>query len=323
MEIENIPLDISFIVVSWNAKKYLYECLSSVVKEAANYKSEIIVVDNASSDGAPEMVCERFPRVRLIENNENLGFAKANNIGIKESRGKYLVLLNSDVEVLPGCIALMLDYMERQEKIGILGPQVLDLSGGVQRSCMGFPTLWNSFCRAFALDTIFPKSRFFGQYLMTYWPHDSTREVDIINGCFWIVRRKALELVGPLDERFFIYGEDKDWCRRFWDAGWTVVYFHNAQVVHYGGASSSSAPVKFFIEMNRANLKYWSKHRGRLGQACFFVMMLLQHLIRYSASVVQYLMLPSKRSEAGFKIERSAALIRWLLSFDMNKKCTL
>ncbi|MDA8174672.1 MAG: glycosyltransferase family 2 protein [Nitrospiraceae bacterium] len=320
MQIDNQPVDISFIVVSWNAKEYLYKCLASIEKEAAGHRSEVIVVDNASSDGSQAMVRERFPQVKLIISRENLGFAKANNIGIRQSRGKYLALINSDVEVLPGCIGLMTGYMEEHGKTGILGPQILDTHKNVQRSCMGFPTLWNSFCRALALDTIFPKSRLFGGFELTYWPHNSTREVDIINGCFWLVRRSALQQVGVLDERFFIYGEDKDWCRRFWAQGWKIVYLHRACAIHYGGASSSNAPVKFFIEMNRANLKYWGKHHGRSAQACLIVMTVVQSVIRCLLASVQYLIWPSKRADAAFKIKRSAALLQWLLGTGIKKE---
>ncbi|MDA8089842.1 MAG: glycosyltransferase family 2 protein [Actinomycetota bacterium] len=320
MQTRNQPVDISFIVVSWNAKEYLYKCLASIEKEAAGYRSEVIVVDNASSDGSQAMVRERFPQVKLIDSKENLGFAKANNIGIRQSRGKYLALINSDVEVLPGCIGMMTGYMEEHRKTGILGPQILDAHKNVQRSCMGFPTLWNSFCRALALDAVFPKSRFIGSFEMTYWPHDSTREVDIINGCFWLVRRTALQQVGVLDERFFIYGEDMDWCKRFWDDGWKVEYFYQAKAVHYGGASSSNAPVRFFIEMNRANLKYWRKHHSRPAQMGYLVIIMLHYLIRYLGAALQYATRPAGRADATFKIKRSVALLRWLLGFDNAKE---
>ncbi len=311
--------DISFIIVSWNARDYLFKCLYSIEKDAAGFNSEIIVVDNASSDGSAQMVRERFPQAKLIVNEKNLGFAWANNIGIRESRGKYLALINSDVEVLPGCVGKMVDYIEKNGETGMLGPKMVDPSGNLQLSCMGFPTLWNSLCRALALDTTFPGIKFFSGYLMTYWPHDSTREVDIINGCFWLVRRGALDKVGLLDERFFIYGEDKDWCKRFREAGWKVVYFHEARSIHYGGGSSSNAPVKFFIEMNRADIKYWNKHHGRPARTVYFMIIMLQYLIRYFGAVIQYAIRPSKRDHAGFRIKRSAALIRWLLNFDIEK----
>ena len=237
-------VNISIIIPSWNAKKYLQTCIESTIRETQNYKTEIIVVDNASTDGSVELVKEQFQHVKLICNDANLGFATANNIGIKNSSGKYIFLINSDVKVLNGTIGLMLAYMNEHPEIGMLGPQILDSNGNIQRSCMGFPTLWNTFCRALALDTLFPKSKLFGGYMMTFWPHDSIRDVNVINGCFWMVKREALDEVGLLDERFFIYAEDKDWCKRFWDAGWKVVYFPEAKAIHYG------APVLQMLRLN-------------------------------------------------------------------------
>lgn len=213
-------MDLSFIVVSWNAKEILSKCLQSLTRETSHLYSEIIVVDNASTDGSPELVREQFPHVKLICNDANLGFAKANNIGIKQSTGRYLFLVNSDVIILEGCIDSMCTYMDQHLGIGVLGPKILSPDGMVQRSTMEFPTLWNCFCRALALDSIFRSSKLFGGQLMTYWSHDTIRNVEVINGCLWMVRREALRKVGLLDEDFFFCGEDIDWCKRFVDAGW-------------------------------------------------------------------------------------------------------
>ena len=165
---------ISIIIVSWNAKKYLEECLNSILSCPLPYDTEIIVVDNASSDGSPDAVRDEFPGVRLIRNDDNYGFAKANNIGIRASTGDYLFFINSDVVVKAGCFEKMIAYMEGYPDIGVLGPKILSPNGAVQRSCMGFPTLWNSFTRALALDSVFPGMKLFGGHLMTFWPHDDT-----------------------------------------------------------------------------------------------------------------------------------------------------
>lgn len=305
-------MDLSVIIVSWNAKAFLIKCLQSVMQETAQYETEIIVVDNASTDGSVELVQERFPTVKLIRNDANLGFAKANNIGIKQSSGKYICLINSDIEVLEDCFSKMIAYMKQNPEVGILGPQILDVNKNIQRSTMGFPTVWNTFCRALALDTLFPKSRLCSGYLMTFCSHNTISEVDILNGCFWMVRREALKQVGLLDERFFIYAEDKDWCKRFWDAGWKVVYFPHAQAIHYGGASSSQSPIRFYIEMHRANLQYWKKHHGRLAQIGFLVIMGLHHIIRLLGELVLYIIKPEKRPSTSFKIKRSIACIQWI-----------
>jgi len=306
-------MDLSIIIVSWNAREYLLKCLESVILETANHLTEIVVVDNASTDGSTEMVKECFPDVKLICNDANYGFAKANNIGIKQSNGRYLCLINSDVIVHRGCIDLMIAYMDQHSEIGMLGPKILTPGGSIQRSCMGFPSFWNSFCRALALDAIFPSSRIFGGQLMTFWSHDTIRSVDVINGCFWMIRRKALERIGLLDEIFFIYGEDIDWCKRFWNMNWNIVFFPEAEAVHYGGASSANAPIRFYIEMHRANLQFWEKHHSRLAKLSYLLTVWIHHIVRITGQIVLYITKPSKRSEANFKIKRSMACIRWLL----------
>lgn len=313
-------IDLSIIIVSWNAKKYLKKCVDSIVNETGQYVKEIIVVDNASTDGSAELIRENYKQVTLICNDANLGFAKANNIGIKQSRGRYVLFINSDVEVLGGCIEKMVPYMEQHPQIGMLGPQILDASGNIQRSCMGFPTLWNTFCRALALDSNFPVVKLFGGSLMTFWQHNTIRDVDVINGCFWMVRREAWTQVGLLDERFFIYAEDKDWCKRFWDAGWKVVYYPLAQSVHFGGASSSQAPIRFSLEMHRANLQFWRKHHGRPAQAGFLFITGLHHLIRLTGGMMLYMIKPGKRTSTALKIKRSAACIQWICRFPLLKE---
>jgi GT2 family glycosyltransferase len=305
---------ISIIIVSWNAKKYLAECLDSIYRSLPN-DTEIIVVDNASSDGSPDAVRDAFPGVHLVLNDDNYGFAKANNIGIQASTGEYIFFINSDVVVKAGCFGKMISYMDNHLDIGVLGPKIIGPNGEVQRSCMGFPSLWNSFSRALALDTIFLGMKLFGGHLMTYWPHNDIRPVDVINGCFWMVRRKALQATGPLDERFFIYGEDIDWCKRFHDKGWEVVFYPEAEAIHYGGASSANAPLKFFIEMQRADYQYWEKHHTRLASIAFLSIRLLHYTVRLAGGIVAYPFRRKKRPEVLYKIKRSLAAIRWSLNF--------
>ncbi len=305
--------DVSIIIVSWNAKKYLLNCLNSLIQRQKEYSQELIVVDNASSDGSAELVEKDFPQVKLIRNEENLGFAKANNIGIRASTGRYICLINSDVVVLDNCVKLMIEFMDQHLKAGMGGPRVLNPDRTLQVSCRHFPSIWNNLCQAIALNKVFPKSVFFSEPFMNYWNHDSVRSIDVLTGCFWIIRREALDKVGLLDEDFFFYGEDIDWCKRFQNAGWEVIFNPNAAAIHFGGASSANAPIRFYIELQKADLHYWQKHYGSIGRVCYAAIILLRHLLRVIAMTFWFIIFPSKRKETSFKLKRCLACIRWVL----------
>ncbi|HEX4487710.1 MAG TPA: glycosyltransferase family 2 protein [Terriglobales bacterium] len=302
---------VSTVIVVWNAMKYVVECLESLENCCRESCTEVIVVDNASTDGTPELIEKRFPWVKLIRNRENLGFAKANNIGIAMATGEYLSLVNSDVKFVQDCFTPMAAYMDEHQDVAMLGPRMLDAQGNVGRSTMRFPTLWNSFCRALGLDSVFKHSRVFAGQLMSDFSHSETVDTKVLNGWFWMVRRTALDQVGLLDERFFMYGEDIDWCYRFHRAGHRIVFFAGAEAIHYGGASSSSAPVRFYVEMQRANWQYWRKHRGYLAQFGYLVFLALHHVIRAVGYSFVYLFSPSRSAESRAKIRRSIACLRW------------
>lgn len=304
---------LSVVIVSWNTKKILAECLESL-EHCRGLCMEIIVVDNASSDGSSEAVRMRFPEVRLVQNEANLGFAKANNIGIGLSSGRYVCLINSDVVVPDGCIEKMVMYMDQHSDIGMLGPKMILSDGTVGHSCMRFPTVWNWFCSALALDSFFKTSKLFGNFMMTDFNYDRTQDVDLLTGWFWMVRREALSQVGGLDDRFFMYGEDFDWPRRFHQCGWRVVFYHEAEAIHYCGASSSRAPVRFYVEMNRANLQYFRKHHNTLAVMGFWFAMWLRQILRLVGYGVVYLFKKSQREEAGFKVKRSLTCLCWLVN---------
>ena len=312
---------VSVIIVSWNARKYLMQCVASLLDQACPYPIEIIVVDNASSDGSADAVTNCYPNVRLIRNTENVGFAKANNIGVSVSSGRYLCFVNSDVKVLPDCINRLVDYCEEHADVGMAGPRIIGRDGKLQRSCRGFPNVWNMFCRALALDSLFPRSKMFTGYSLSYWPHDCLRRVDVLSGCFWLVRREALSQVGLLDETFFMYAEDMDWCRRFWAQHWPVVFVPAAEAIHYGGASSSNSPVRFYIEKQRADLQYWRKHHSRLAVASYFVISCLHVSLRAAGYAIAMVFRKSARRLYQYKLKRSVTCLRWLISssFQMQK----
>jgi GT2 family glycosyltransferase len=306
------PARVSVVIVVWNAKKYVLECLDSLREHCGEACPEIIVVDNASTDGTPELVAQLYPEVKLIRNSENLGFAKANNIGIAQTSGEYVCLVNSDVKFLDNCISPMVEYLSKNPAVAVVGPKMLAPDGRVWRSTMRFPTIWNHFSRALGLDIAFKGSRWFGGLLMADFDHRTTTPVEVLNGWFVVVRRRAMERVGLLDPQFFMYGEDVDWCYRFHQAGEGVVFFAEAGAIHYGGASSSHAPLRFYLELYRATWQYWRKHHGTLAQLGFLAAFSVHHAIRLLGSAVIYLCMPSQRPNTATKFKRSLACLQWV-----------
>ena len=304
--------DVSIIIVNWNTKEYLRNCLDSIHRAISGINAEIIVVDNASEDGSVDMVQSEFPYVKLIKNDKNLGFAMANNIGIASSAGNYLCFINSDVIVDRNCIKELIQYLKENRNVGMVGPMIKNPDGTVQPSCFGYPTLWKMFSLAMGLHRFFPHTELFGGR-MIYRNHDVARSVEVLIGCFWCVRREALDSVGMLDENYFIYAEDIDWCKRYRDAGWDVVFYPGAEAIHFGGASSEIAPLRFYIEMQKADLQYWQKHHGSFKKYIYRANLYLFHIIRIVANSGLYFLPFKKKEEKLFKIKRSAAFIKWLV----------
>lgn len=317
-----ITVDVSNIIVNWNGRDYLLNCLASL-EDPRGFTQETIVVDNASTDGSYEAVEQRFPHVRLIRNAENVGFAKANNQAMRQAAGRYLVLVNSDVVVLEGCLNKLIAFMDSNPGVGLAGPKILNPDRTLQARCRHFPTIWNNLCQVFGLNRLFPNAPLFSEPYMRYWAHDDVRSVDVITGCFWIVRHEAVKQVGLLDEGFFFYGEDIDWCKRFHDGGWDVVFHPHAQAIHFGGASSANAPLRFYLELQKADMQYWRKHHGRMGQFSYATIILLRHMLRILHDGVIYVLQPSKRRERAFKLRRSVICIRWLLGLRVAQSSLL
>ena len=299
---------VSVIIVSWNARDYLVQCLNSLAHDACRYPIETIVVDNASTDGSPEQVKKLFPWVRLARNTTNVGFARANNVGATLGKSRYLCFVNSDVKVLRNCITQLVDYCEEHPDVGMAGPRVVGSDGKLQRSYWKFPGLWNTLCRALALDSVFVSKN-----LTADLPSQEPRPVNVLSGCFWLVRRDALKDVGLLDENFFMYGEDMDWCRRFWTSGWKVMFVPVAEAIHYGGASSANAPLRFFIEKQKADLQYWRKHHPRT--VAFYAFIFCLHMVlRLVGYGFAYVFLKQRRKDSWFKIRRSLAGLKWIFT---------
>jgi GT2 family glycosyltransferase len=307
-------VDISVVIVGWNARRYLELCLESLTDQPPRRSMEIIVVDNASSDGSADMIAARFPQVKLIKSSENLGFAKGNNVAIRECHGRYIALVNPDVIVFPGCLDSLADFLDQNPKVGNVGPRVLNPDRTLQSSCRRFPTLWNNFCSATGLAGRFKNSRFFAGEHMFYFPHDRTLAVDILVGCFSMIRREAFDAVGLLDENLFMYGDDVDWCRRCWKAGWQVVFYPGAEAIHDRGKITAPYPVRFAVAQQRSVVYYWTKHHSFIGVLGIRSIMLFRHLLRYTFAFLSDLAHSQGRPRNNVSKKVSGACLRELVS---------
>jgi N-acetylglucosaminyl-diphospho-decaprenol L-rhamnosyltransferase len=258
-------VDLTVIVVSWNVRDLLRGCLRSLTPALASLEggSEIVVVDNASGDGSAEMVAAEFPAVLLSRNAQNRGFTAANNQGLTLSRGRILLLLNPDTEVVGDALATMAEYMAAHPRVGALGPQLRYPDGSLQSSRRRFPTLATALVESTVLQEWWGDNRILRRYYMADTPDDAVQPVDWVVGACLMVRREAFEQVGGLDEGFFMYSEDMDWCHRIKVAGWEVIYLPTATVVHYEGKSSEQMVPARHIYFQSSKVRYFRKHHGR------------------------------------------------------------
>ncbi len=266
-------MDLSIIVVNWNTSDVLRDCLQSIYVQTESFEFEVIVIDNASVDDSVHMLKAEFPNVTIIENTENLGFAAANNQGLAIAHGQYILLLNSDTVILDSCIPKTISFADAHPGAAVVGCRVLNPDMTLQSTCFMFPSVLNMLLSSSYLYKLFPTSRFFGRERMTWWYRDNVKEVDVVTGCFMLVRREAIEQVGVMDEQFFMYGEETDWCYRFKKAGWKILFTPVAEVVHLHGASSKQRKPEMTLQLRGSILLFLKKHKGRFIHtvACFLV----------------------------------------------------
>jgi GT2 family glycosyltransferase len=252
--------DCTVIIVSWNCKAYLVDCLRSMAAMNSKVDYETVVVDNHSSDGTVEMLRDLFPKVHLIANDENLGFAAGNNRALDSARSRYVVLLNPDTIVHSGALDAIVHFMDEHPSVWAAGPSMLNRDGSPQRTGVRFPNNWNIFCDALFLDRLFPRSKLFGRHKELFVDATVPREVDYVQGACIIVRREAIEKVGLLDEKFFMYFEETDWCFRMRLAGGRVYVCPAAQVTHFGGGEVGHYDARRLDHYHRSLLRFYRKH---------------------------------------------------------------
>ena len=269
--------DISICIVNLNAREYLRNCLRSIPQAAQNLSSEVIVVDNSSTDGSAQMVREDFATIKLITNNQNLGYSRPMNQAMRAATGKYLIQLNPDTLPHPFAFDKLYQFMEANPSIGICSPKVLNRDGSLQLQCRRSAARpWDTITYFSGLSRLFPTSRTFAGYLMTYLPENQIAEVQAVSGSCMFIRRAVIEQIGYLDENFFAYQEDADYCYRARQAGWKIYYYPFAEVTHFGGQGGSrTEPYRAIMEWHRSYFLYYRKH---LAREYFFLINWLMYL---------------------------------------------
>ncbi|MBS1715310.1 MAG: glycosyltransferase family 2 protein [Armatimonadetes bacterium] len=253
--------ELSITICSWNTVEDLRACLQSLKAEAAQVPGfEVIVVDNASEDGSPDMVESEFPEFRLLRQTVNLGFTGGHNLAIAERAGRHVALLNSDTVVHPGAVRTVLEFMEGRPDAGVVGPKLLNPDGSLQYSCRKFPDPLAAAFRNTFLGRWFPDNRYVRDYLMKDVAHDQTREVDWVSGAAMFIRDDLVDAIGGLDDRYFMYCEDTDFCKRTWEAGYKVVYLPTAVVTHAIGRSTDRVANKMIVRFHKSMFRFYRKH---------------------------------------------------------------
>jgi N-acetylglucosaminyl-diphospho-decaprenol L-rhamnosyltransferase len=275
-------IDLSIVIVNWNVCELLRRCLHSILDHAVpetklpgvwrlespswpTYRVELLVIDSASSDDSVAMVRHEFPAVRLYASETNVGYTGGNNLGIRESRGRYVLVLNPDTEVLGDALSAMVAYMERHSDVGVLGPQLLWPDGGIQSSRRSFPSLKTAWIESTFLQKRCPDHPVLRRYYLEDTPDDAIGQVDWVLGACLMVRRAVIEQVGGFDDTFFMYSEELDWQKRIKAAGWKIVYYPQARIVHYEGKSSEQVGALTHIRFQRSKVHYFRKYHGSLA----------------------------------------------------------
>ena len=273
-------MQLSVIIVSWNTKKLLYDCLNSIYKFTSGLKFEVVVVDNGSGDGSVDMVEKKFPKTKLILNKENLGFSKANNQGIKIAKGQYIFLLNSDTYLVENSFKKLLNNIKLRSKLGVIAPQLLNEDQTIQQSAGYFPHLPQIFFWMSFLDDL-PFGMLFKPY---HIDHDSFykngHQIDWVTAAAMLIPKKVIDEVGLLDPQIFMYGEEVEWCYRIKKAGYKVYFYPNTKIIHIGRGSRQKVPTQAFIGEYEGLMYFYKKYKSRVALQILKVLLKIGALVR-------------------------------------------
>ena len=298
---------VSILIVSFNTRDLTLECLRMLYANLGGVAAEVLVIDNGSPDDSVAAICRDYPQAGMIVNEMNAGFGAANNRAMELSRGKYLLLLNSDAFVAPGAIAALIEYLERHPRVGAAGPRLLNADGSLQISCFPFPSPVRAWAENLWLPKVLPHTSRLGDYRR--WAHDQEQLVDWVVGACMLVRREAYEAVGGFDERFFMYSEEADWQRRMRNKGWQIGFAPAARVRHLGGASGASEAANMNRHFFQSLDRYELKHHGWSGLISLRLAMAVGSSLRAILWVGAWILRPRGRSVASAKIRLHAWLV--------------
>jgi N-acetylglucosaminyl-diphospho-decaprenol L-rhamnosyltransferase len=306
---------VSVIVVNWNTRDLLERCLRSVYEAAwPGVELEVIVVDNASRDGSARMVSERFPQASLIACPSNLGFARANNLAMQRATGSYFLLLNPDAELQSDALSILVQYAERHPEAGVVGPRLLNSDGSAQSSRRRFPTVATALVESTVLQRWMPDHPVLRRYYLMDRGDDDLQETDWLVGACLLVRTAAVAEVGLLDEGYFMYCEEMDWCRRLAGAGWKTVYHPEARVVHHGGQSADQDLFRRHVRFQHSKCRYFEKHHGGIISQALRVHLLGNYLFLLAEDTLK-LLLPRKREMRLRRVSTLARVVAWMLQW--------
>ncbi len=249
--------DVSIIIINYNTKKLTIECIHSVYRHVKDIKFEIIVVDNASSDGSVSALQHEFTEIILVKNKKNIGFAPANNQAIKIAKGRTILLLNSDTVLLNNAIKKLVTFLDNNPRAGIAGPQVLNRDKTIQSSFNRFPSLADEFLRAFRMEAWYVRRRIQNDNRIKT---GHAFQVDWVSGCCFLIRKTAIKHIGLLDENYFLFNEEVDWCMRAKKADWDIFYIPEAMIIHFGGQSAGKNPYSYLIHRYKTRFYFFKKH---------------------------------------------------------------
>lgn len=305
--------DVSVVIVSYNVCELLDQCLSSVFAAKERLRIEVIVVDNASKDDTVTRVRQKYPQVCLIANESNRGFAAACNQALMRGNGRYLMLLNPDTVVQHQALGSLVRFLDAHPDVAAVGPRLLNPDQTLQSSCRSFPNLWLHLFQALLLNRLIPKMDQVPNWLVEHWNHTRLREVDYVLGAALAVRRDVVRQVGLLDEHYFLYGEEKDWCYRMAECGHSTWYFPGAEVLHYGGQSTSQNRLRSLTHLYQGQLRFLNKHYDTVQACVLYGLLILGAFSRLTAHTLRNLVLFVKYEPEWSRSLTYARLLAWLL----------